>query len=173
MFSKLRKKKRYDKKSGFLAEKLYFFLIKVASGRQWYLHAIYTIRSSRSSTRGIGKRSTVIGQSSHIHSLSKRSNTESTEKSSQGAALLRSIKLIYDDNEYSTGGNNAQGDIRKDASDDGSSSLSLKWVLIVVITVCFILMVAVIVLIMLYRRKSPPVTTKVVDSSEAMQGTEV
>ena len=147
-------------------------LNQVASGRQWYLHAIYTIRSFRSSTRGIGKRSTAIGESSHmVHSLSKRSAAKAPKKSPQGAALLRSIKLVYNDN---IGDNNGQEEIRRDESnDDGSSSLSLKWVLIVVITVCFILLVAVIVLMMLYRRKSRPVTTKVVEPGEEMQGTEV
>jgi CHASE3 domain sensor protein len=113
----------------------------------------------------------VIGESSHmVHSLSKRSATKSAKDSPQGAALVRSIKLVYNDDITD---NNGQGGIRRDASDDGSSSLSMKWVLIVVITVCFILLVAVIVLMMLYRRKSRPVTTKVVEPGEQMQGTEV
>jgi heme/copper-type cytochrome/quinol oxidase subunit 2 len=105
-----------------------------------------------------------------VHSLSKRAAAKAPKKQPQEADLLRSIKLVYNDN---TGDNNGQEGIHGDASNDESSSLSLKWVLIVVITVCFILLVAVIVLMMLYRRKSRPVTTKVVEPGEEMQGTEV
>lgn len=116
-------------------------------------------------------------QSSHVvHSLSKRSAPRSSDETRQGAALLRSIKLVYvnDDDTKDDGNNdNVKEKIRENTNDDGSSSLSFKWVLIVVVTVCFILLVAVIVLVMLYRRKSRPVTTKVLDPGEQMQGTEV
>ena len=117
----------------------------------------------------------MIGDSSHlVHSLSKRDSPESTKKTPQGAALLRSIKLVYANDENDMGGNNnGQKEIQKDSTDDESGSVSLRWVLVLVITVCFILLVAVIVLMMLYRRKSRPVSTKVVEPGEQMQGTEV
>lgn len=87
--------------------------------------------------------------------------------------MLRSINLVYGNDENDMGDNKGQKGIHKDPSDDESSSVSLRWVLILVITVCFILLVAVIVLMMLYRRKSRPVSTKVVEPGEQMQGTEV
>jgi hypothetical protein len=114
----------------------------------------------------------MIGESAHmVHSLSKRSATKPTKESPKETAFA-AIKLVYDND---IGTNYGQGGVRGNANDasDGSSSLSLKWVLIVVITVCFILLVAVIVLMMLYRRKSRPVTTKIVEPGEQMQGTEV
>lgn len=117
----------------------------------------------------------MIGDSAHVvHSLSKRSSPESSKEAPQGAALIRSIRLVYGDDENDVDGNNfGEKGIHKDPTDVESSSFSLKWVLIVVITVCFILLVAVIVLTMLYRRKSRPVTTKVVEPDDQMQGTEV
>lgn len=33
------------------------FVLQVAAGREWYLHAIYTVRSKENAHRGIGKRS--------------------------------------------------------------------------------------------------------------------
>ncbi|KAM4590462.1 FRAS1-related extracellular matrix protein 2b [Fundulus diaphanus] len=44
-------------------------LFQVAAGREWYIHAIYTVRSRDNANRGIGKRSLeyhVISQKSHL-----------------------------------------------------------------------------------------------------------
>lgn len=156
-------------------------LFQVSSGRQWYLHAIYTIRSSHSATRGIGKRSTIVHERSHlIHSVSKRAATnKKTEELPKGATLLRSIKLQYDvDTEEdlgltNEGDINGQGGKPEEIKKDESSSVSLKLVLGVVVSICVILIIVVIVLVMLYRRKSPPVTTNVTVTGDKMQGTEV
>ena len=146
---------------------------QVSSGRQWYLHAIYTIRSSHTSTRGIGKRSIVAENSHFVNSVSKRAVDGKAKQLAQGAALLRSIRLNYDDEQHDDMSVNNRGRISEKMKGDESSSLSLKWVLIVVAAICIILMVIVIVLVMLYRRKSPPVTTAVAIHGDQTQGTEV
>uniref|UniRef100_A0A3Q2SRB8 Uncharacterized protein n=1 Tax=Fundulus heteroclitus TaxID=8078 RepID=A0A3Q2SRB8_FUNHE len=52
-----------------LVEQKVEFELSVAAGREWFIHAIYTVRSRDNANRGIGKRSLeyhVISQKSHL-----------------------------------------------------------------------------------------------------------
>lgn len=87
--------------------------------------------------------------------------------------MLRSIKLVYNNNEGRDKGVYGFDGPAEAGNGDFNSSSRLKWVLIVVVAVCFILIIAVVVLAMLYKRKRRTVNSKVIQPGQQMQGTEV
>ncbi|KAL3878630.1 hypothetical protein ACJMK2_030964 [Sinanodonta woodiana] len=121
-------------------------LFQVDSGRQWFLHAIYTLRSKENSDRGIGKRSV-----DEIHHLIKRAvdEVEGIGKKGKGTNMVR-IVFTLDSRQDGTYNIDEVGD-----KEDGQMSL----VAILVGIGILLLLCSLVAVIFIHKRRknsSPP-----------------
>ena len=143
------------------------FSLQVDSGRQWFLHAIYTVRSMQKSGRGIGKRSVdelqyhhaVLDTTNKMASSLKRSRTKRSEADVAGVGedgKGTNIARIQQDHK---GGAQTGGDILLDSTLTTSSKIPLIPILIAIIVVFIIASCIIFVVFFVRRRRkstSPP-----------------
>ena len=143
------------------------FLYQVDSGRQWFLHTIYTVRSRQSSGRGIGKRS--VDELEYHHAMlgadqlalgrdrtrrRKRSEADTVGmgKDGKGTNIAR-VQLDY------LGKAQDGGDILLDTSISTSAEVPIIPILVAIIVVFIIASCCLFVFFFVRRRRkhaSPP-----------------
>ncbi|KAL8573258.1 hypothetical protein ACOMHN_006669 [Nucella lapillus] len=145
-------------------------LFQVDSGRQWFLHAIYTIRSAANAGRGIGKRS--VDDTVYYHSL-VRSGSQMGEKAQSGddgRRVKREEEKDYASlGEGGKGTNIARVQLDLAVSDEGDVSIGtnvdstpfVPLIPIIIVSLLLLLLIGLVLLVLFVlhvrrKRQTPP-----------------
>ena len=138
-----------------------FTFFQVSSGRQWYLHSIYTVESAGGN--GIGKRSVHHSISSSKNSLSRRRRADTEYQAlvndiGQGGLGTNIHRVALDNNKNNILNPDLGGNFNK-----GTNGSTVVPVVAIITVLALVLLVIIIVVFVMRRRRvsstpNPPVT---------------
>ncbi|XP_033106875.1 extracellular matrix protein 3-like [Anneissia japonica] len=143
-------------------------LFEASAGRQNFLHAIYTIRSSENAGRGIGKRSIEYHSINNADQNSLRKRRQISKADQQDLPSIGSNGLATNihriaisgrsnSNNILTYGNNEIGSNYKKGTNTVATSNSLLPIIIGVIGAAVLLCLVLIIVLVIFRKKATPV----------------